>query len=114
MAAASMAATVAAAPGKRAFGVSRAMCPGAQRLCSTWSGDNHTSWASLRWGLRTGLQMALSGMYFMGHDVGGFAAPCPMPSCGAARARDARARAACASWLGQQLFLTAGVVVNSD
>jgi len=77
MAAASMAATSAAAPGARAFGVSRAMSPGCQRLCSTWTGDNDSSWRSLRWGLRCCMQLALSGMYYAGTDVGGFAGPVP-------------------------------------
>ena len=77
MCAASMEATRAAAPARRPFGISRAMSPGCQRLCGTWSGDNDTSWRNLRWGMRTGLQMALSGLFFFGHDVGGFAGPVP-------------------------------------
>ncbi len=77
MAAASRAATVAAAPRARAFLVSRAMSPGCQRYCGTWSGDNATSWASLRWGLRCCAQMALSGLYHTGADIGGFAGPVP-------------------------------------
>ena len=79
MCVASMASTSASAPTRRPFGISRAMSPGCQRLCCTWSGDNESSWASLRWGMRTGLQMALSGMFFTGHDVGGFAGPVPDP-----------------------------------
>ena len=46
--------------------------------CSqTWSGDNTTGWRSLRYNLRTGLNMGLSGMFNIGHDVGGFAGPSP-------------------------------------
>jgi alpha-glucosidase len=33
----------------------------------------------LRWNIRTGLQMSLSGMFNVGHDVGGFAGPVPGP-----------------------------------
>ena len=65
------------APGQPVFSVSRAGPPGIQRYAQTWSGDNTTSWESLRWNIRTGLQMSLSGMFNTGHDVGGFAGPSP-------------------------------------
>jgi len=65
------------APGQRPFTVTRAGMPGVQRYAQGWSGDNTTSWDSLRWNLRTGLQMSLSGLYNTGHDVGGFAGPAP-------------------------------------
>lgn len=64
-------------PGERVFTVSRAGCPGIQRYAQGWSGDNTTGWESLRWNMRTGLQMSLSGLYNTGHDVGGFAGPVP-------------------------------------
>ncbi len=67
------------APGQRTFTVTRAGCPGVQRYAQSWSGDNATSWDSLRWNLRTGLQMSLSGLLNTGHDVGGFAGPVPEP-----------------------------------
>lgn len=38
-----------------------------------------SSWAHLRWNLRTGLQMSVSGMFNIGHDVGGFAGDPPDP-----------------------------------
>ena len=53
--------------------------PGLQRYAQTWTGDNTTSWETLRWNIRTGLQMSLSGMFNTGHDVGGFAGPVPDP-----------------------------------
>ena len=62
-----------------AFTVTRAGPPGIQRYAQTWSGDNTTSWASLKWNIRTGLQMSLSGMFNIGHDVGGFYGPLPDP-----------------------------------
>ncbi|RFB78917.1 glycoside hydrolase family 31 protein [Methylovirgula sp. 4M-Z18] len=68
---------IAAAPDAIPFTITRAGCPGLQRYAQTWSGDNVTSWDSLKWNLRTGLTMSLSGMYNVGHDVGGFAGPPP-------------------------------------
>ena len=62
-----------------AFTVTRAGPPGIQRSAQTWSGDNTTSWATLKWNIRTGLQMSLSGMFNIGHDVGGFYGPLPEP-----------------------------------
>jgi alpha-glucosidase len=66
-------------PAEVPFSVTRAGSPGIQRYAQTWSGDNTTSWATLRWNIRTGLQMSLSGMFNVGHDVGGFAGPVPEP-----------------------------------
>ncbi len=63
----------------QAFTVTRAGPPGIQRYAQTWSGDNTTSWATLKWNIRTGLQMSLSGMFNIGHDVGGFFGPIPEP-----------------------------------
>jgi alpha-glucosidase len=57
---------------ENAFTVSRAGSPGIQRYAQTWSGDNTTSWHTLKWNIRTGLQMSLSGLFNVGHDVGGF------------------------------------------
>ncbi len=67
------------APQKPVFTVTRGGCPGIQRYAQTWTGDNTTSWETLRWNLRTGLQMSLSGMFNVGHDVGGFFGPSPTP-----------------------------------
>jgi alpha-glucosidase len=74
---ASIEAQQARTPGERQYTITRAGCPGIQRYAQSWSGDNTTSWASLKWNLRTGLQMGLSGMPNIGHDVGGFAGPVP-------------------------------------
>ena len=65
------------APQEPVYTVTRAGPPGIQRYAQTWSGDNTTSWRSLRWNIRTGLQMSLSGMFNVGHDVGGFYGPLP-------------------------------------
>lgn len=65
------------APGERQFSVTRAGPPGIQRYAQTWSGDNASTWRSLKWNLRTGLTMSLSGMVNTGHDIGGFSGPVP-------------------------------------
>jgi alpha-glucosidase len=72
-------AELAAKPNVRPFAVTRAGGPGLQRYAQTWSGDNTTSWDSLKWNFRTGLGMSLSGMFNIGHDIGGFAGPLPDP-----------------------------------
>ncbi len=72
-------AELAAKPNVRPFTVTRAGGPGLQRYAQTWSGDNTTSWDSLKWNFRTGLGMSLSGMFNIGHDVGGFTGPPPEP-----------------------------------
>jgi alpha-glucosidase len=66
-------------PQERAFTITRAGPPGIQRYAQTWSGDNTTSWHTLRWNIRMGLTMSLSGMFNVGHDIGGFAGPTPDP-----------------------------------
>lgn len=66
-------------PHEPVFSVTRGGMPGIQRYAQTWSGDNTTSWHTLRWNLRTGLQMSLSGMFNIGHDIGGFHGPMPEP-----------------------------------
>jgi alpha-glucosidase len=76
---ASFEAQVAYAPDEPVFSVTRGGSPGLQRYAQTWSGDNTTNWENLRWNLRTGLQMSLSGMFNIGHDVGGFFGPSPSP-----------------------------------
>jgi alpha-glucosidase len=65
------------APNERVYTVTRAGPPGIQRYAQTWSGDNTTSWHTLRWNIRMGLSMSLSGMFNVGHDIGGFAGPVP-------------------------------------
>jgi hypothetical protein len=72
-------AKVAHDPGADVFTVTRGGPPGLQRYAQTWTGDNTTSWETLRWNIRTGLQMSLSGMFNIGHDVGGFVGPSPDP-----------------------------------
>jgi alpha-glucosidase len=66
-------------PGVRPYLISRSGCPGIQRYAQTWSGDNATSWQTLRYNIPMGLGLSLSGAPNTGHDVGGFAGPRPDP-----------------------------------
>ena len=68
-------ATLARRPDERPYTISRAGPIGISRYGETWSGDNRTSWHTLKWNLRQGLSMSLSGMPFTGHDIGGFDGP---------------------------------------
>lgn len=43
-----------------------------RRLAQTWSGDNRTCFEDLRYCHNIGLTMSVSGLYFYGHDLGGF------------------------------------------
>lgn len=72
-------ATKARAPAVRPFTITRAGPAGLQRYAETWTGDNATSWHTLKWNLRNGLSLALSGQSKVGHDVGGFTGPRPSP-----------------------------------
>ncbi len=65
------------APTKRPYLICRSGAPGVQRYAQTWSGDNRTDWKTLRYNIRTGLGMSLSGLFNIGHDVGGFSGPRP-------------------------------------
>lgn len=66
-------------PNERPFLISRAGCPGMQRYVQTWSGDNYTSWQTLKYNIPMGLGLGLSGVANNGHDVGGFAGLRPTP-----------------------------------
>ena len=67
------------APDRRPHMITRAGPIGIARYGETWSGDNHTNWHTLKWNLRQGLSMSLSGFPLTGHDVGGFSGPAPDP-----------------------------------
>jgi alpha-glucosidase len=67
------------APEAPPFLISRAGFAGMQRYAQTWSGDNVTSWESLKWNIPMGLGLSLSGVSNIGHDIGGFAGPAPDP-----------------------------------
>lgn len=67
------------APDLRPYSVSRSGPTGIQRYVQTWSGDNRTSWNNLKYNIKMGLGYSLSGMYNIGHDVGGFSGNAPSP-----------------------------------
>jgi alpha-glucosidase len=67
------------APAERPYLVSRSGAAGMQRYVQTWSGDNYTSWETLRYNVRMGLGLAMSGVSNTGHDIGGFSGPAPGP-----------------------------------
>lgn len=64
-------------PDERVYTITRAGPPGLQRWAQTWTGDNTTSWHTMRWNQRMALTMSLSGMFNTGHDIGGFDGPVP-------------------------------------
>ncbi len=66
-------------PSETPFVLTRSACPGVQRYAQTWSGDNYTSWHTLKWNIPMGTGMSLSGFPNIGHDVGGFHGPLPDP-----------------------------------
>jgi len=68
-----------ARPGTRPFLISRSGAAGMQRYVQTWSGDNYTSWETLRYNIKMAMGLALSGISNTGHDIGGFSGPAPEP-----------------------------------
>lgn len=64
-------------PKLRPFISTRSGNIGVRRFAQTWSGDNRTDWNSLKYCHYIGLTMSMSGYYFYGHDLGGFAGEMP-------------------------------------
>ncbi len=70
----------AAAPERRTFVLTRSGNPAAFKYaCSTWSGDNLTSWHNMRGSQHIQLNSAMSLMQNTGADVGGFCGDIPTP-----------------------------------
>lgn len=63
-------------PDRRPFVISRAGYAGIQRHAMVWLGDNHSMWSHLELNLAMSLSMGLSGVPFVGPDVGGFSGDC--------------------------------------
>ncbi len=59
------------------FMISRCGMAGSQSICTTWTGDNYTSFRELRYNHYQAMTMALSGFCFFGPDICGFAGPSP-------------------------------------
>ncbi len=60
-------------PHERPFLLTRAGFSGTQRYAASWTGDNVSTFEHLEIGIRLCLAMGLSGISFVGADVGGFA-----------------------------------------
>lgn len=67
------------APETRPYLISRSGAPGIQRYAQTWTGDNRTDWKTIRYNNRMGVGLSMSGIFNIGHDVGGFSGPRPEP-----------------------------------
>ena len=63
---------VRARPDERPFILTRAGFAGIQRYAAVWTGDNVASWEHLELGIRMLIGLGLSGVPFVGADVGGF------------------------------------------
>ncbi|QGQ45183.1 TIM-barrel domain-containing protein [Metabacillus sediminilitoris] len=66
-------------PELRPYLISRSGSAGLQRYVQTWTGDNRTSWKTLKYNIKMGIGLSLSGIYNFGHDVGGFSGLAPEP-----------------------------------
>ena len=64
-------------PNIRPYIVSRSGYAGIQRYASSWSGDNYTTWKTIKYNIGTVLNMGLSGVTNYGCDIGGFWGPAP-------------------------------------
>ena len=72
MHAATFAGQRAAYPQRRPFVLTRAFFAGSQRTAAVWTGDNKASWSHLASTTPMLLSLSLSGIPFVGADVGGF------------------------------------------
>ena len=61
---------------KRPFVITRACYAGSQKYTTAWTGDNHSIWAHLQMAIPQLCNLGLSGMPFVGTDVGGFGSDC--------------------------------------
>ena len=58
--------------GLRPFVITRACYAGSQKYSTAWTGDNHSIWAHLEMAVPQLSNLGLSGMPFVGTDIGGF------------------------------------------
>lgn len=57
---------------RRPFVITRACYAGTQKYSTAWTGDNHSIWAHLQLAIPQLCNLGLSGMAYVGTDVGGF------------------------------------------
>lgn len=62
--------------GRRPFVITRACYAGTQKYSTAWTGDNHSIWAHLQMAIPQLCNLGMSGMSFVGTDVGGFGSDC--------------------------------------
>lgn len=60
--------------GRRPFVITRACYAGSQKYATAWTGDNQSIWAHIQMAIPQLCNLGLSGMPFVGTDVGGFGA----------------------------------------
>lgn len=72
MARAAMEGVKIAYPDRRPFVMTRATFAGGQRYGAAWTGDNISSWEHLRLSLTMVMNLGVSGMPYVGPDIGGF------------------------------------------
>jgi len=60
--------------GRRPFVITRACYAGSQKYTTAWTGDNNSLWAHLQMAIPQLCNLGLSGMPFVGTDIGGFGA----------------------------------------
>lgn len=58
--------------GRRPFVITRACYSGSQKYATAWTGDNHSIWAHLQMSIPQLCNLGISGMPFVGTDIGGF------------------------------------------
>lgn len=58
--------------GKRPFVITRACYSGSQKYTTVWTGDNQSIWTHLRMAIPQQCNLGLSGISFVGTDIGGF------------------------------------------
>lgn len=63
-------------PDRRPFVLTRSGYAGIQRYAAVWMGDNHSWWEHLLWAMPVCMGMGLSGVPFVGTDIGGFSDDC--------------------------------------
>lgn len=62
--------------GRRPFVITRACYSGSQKYTTGWTGDNHSIWSHIRMAIPQLCNLGLSGLGFIGTDVGGFGSDC--------------------------------------
>lgn len=63
-------------PEQRPFVLTRSGCPGIQKYAWVWTGDNASYWEHLEMSIPMLLNLGLSGIPFVGADIGGFSGNC--------------------------------------